>query len=197
MENTRDHCCALDTPRNRDRALEKSGSLPAGWLRCPRWGSLPLSGVPLVTALVLFCSALCRAADPADGGCGHAVWPEGARRQAGARPQHHPGPLRRAPPGRGGNLSSISTQGWLEVALGFDHCWWRAHRRHGGCSSSFSFFFFFSFSPFLSFYVLIVSMCRTVLAWEGVALGDHPVLLLPGDRMGLRAEHRLSALSRA
>lgn len=117
MEHTRDHCCALDTPRNRDRALEKSGSLPSGWLRCPRWGSLPLSGVPWVqhvlghpwvTAPALFCSALCGAADPADGGCGHAVWPEGARRQAGARPQHHPDPLRRAPPGRGGNFSSIS-----------------------------------------------------------------------------------------
>lgn len=111
MENTRDHCCALDTPRNRDRALEKSASLPSGWLRCPRWGSLPLSGVPQVTALVLFCSALCGAADPADGGCGHAVWPEGARRQAGARPQHHPDPLCRAPPGRGGNFSSISPRG--------------------------------------------------------------------------------------
>lgn len=120
MEHTRDHCCALDTPRNRDRALEKSGSLPSGWLRCPRWGSLPLSGVPWVqhvlgypwvTAPALFCSALCGAADPADGGCGHTVWPEGARRQAGARPQHHPDPLRRAPPGRGGNLGSISPRG--------------------------------------------------------------------------------------
>lgn len=173
MEHTRDHCCALDTPRNRDRALEKSGSLPSGWLRCPRWGSLPLSGVPWVqhvlgypwvTAPALFCSALCGAADPADGGCGHAVWPEGARCQAGARPQHHPDPLCRAPPGRGGNLGSISPQGWLEVAPGVEHHWWRAHSRHGGCSSS-SFFFFFSFSPFL---LSMFSLCpHTGQCWHG------------------------------
>lgn len=62
------------------------------------WHSLGF-GALWVTGLALSCSALCRAADPADRGRVHPGWPEGAHGQAGARPQYHPSPVCCASPG--------------------------------------------------------------------------------------------------
>lgn len=160
----------------------------SGWELHISW--CPLG--PWLTALALFCSALCGAADPADGGRVGAGRAEGVGGQTGARPQHHPGPLCCAPSRRRGNLmahSSMTRGGPRE-----DHQWRRACSTHGVVISPPLFFLLLFDSgfcfPTFSFFLFIfppvahlgsASSPYTGWCWHvaGVASEGHPALLLP------------------
>lgn len=149
----------LAVPRSRDGALEQRDLLPVRQLQHSGW-ELHISWCPLgpqVTAPALFCSALCGAADPADGGRVGAGGTEGVGGQTGARPQHHPGPLRRASSRCRGNPTAHSSM--TRGGPRDDHQWGRACSRHGVVtspplffSSSVWFWVLFSHIFILSFY---------------------------------------------
>lgn len=117
-------------------------------------------GPPRVTGLALSCSALCRAADPADRGRVHPGWPEGARGQAGARPQHHPSPVCCASPRCRGTP--------LPMAPGL------AGRAGGvGERSPPLFFLFKIFFPSFSFFLIFqpAEICTVPVHWGGAGVG--------------------------
>lgn len=148
-------CCA---PRSRDGGLEQRDLLPVRQLQHSGW-EFHISWCPLgswLTALALFCSALCGAADPADGGRVGAGRAEGVGGQTGTRPKHHPGPLCCASSRRRGNplAHSSMTRGGPRD----DHLWGRACSRHGVVISPPLFFLLFDFGfcfPTFSFFLFI------------------------------------------
>lgn len=156
----------LAVPRSRDGALEQRDLLPVRQLQHSGW-ELHISWCPLgpqVTAPALFCSALCGAADPADGGRVGAGGTEGVGGQTGARPQHHPGPLRRASSRCRGNPTAHSSM--TRGGPRDDHQWGRACSRHGVVTSpphSFLLLFGFGFCfPTFSFFL---SIFQPLLTW--------------------------------